>query len=192
MIHVGKLKPIISEPPASGRRAIFWVIVAVAVPTAIRESVEGIVSGCSLVPYVPAVILAAIFLGWRCAAVVALVSAIVADALFMGVGHSLLEGPCDIFGTSLFLLSSAMIIGSVEAVRAELGKLSGQHDRGERTGGIVFSVEKGQAWASWYGQDKPIHLGPQHEVAEMMQDFLAQVELARFLAERGRGGQEPA
>jgi hypothetical protein len=85
-----------------------------------------------------------------------------------------------------------MIIGSVEAVRAELGKHSKPHDGKKRTGGIVFSVENGQAWASWYGQDKPVHLGPQHEVAEMMQDFLAQVELARFLAERNRGGQEPA
>ena len=192
MIHVGKLEPFISEPSASGSRAIFWVIVAVAVPTAVRESVQGIVSGCAMVPYVPAVVLAAIFLGWRYAAMVALVSAIVADALFMGVGHSLLEGPCDIFGTSLFLLSSAMIIGSVEIVRAELGKLSGLHGRSERAGGIVFSVENGQVWASWYGQDKPVHLGQQHEVAEMMQDFLAQVELARYLAERNRGGHEPA
>ena len=192
MIHIGKLKPVILEPPVFGGWVMFWVVVAVALPTALRASVQGVVSGCETVPYIPAVLLSAIFLGSRYAALVALASAFVADALFMGVGHLILAGPCDIFGTTLFLLSSAMIIGSVEVVRAELGKSSGQQGMSERPGGIVFSVEKGQAWASWYGQDKPIHLGPQHEVAEMMQDFLAQVELARFLAERGRGGQEPA
>jgi hypothetical protein len=191
MIYVGKLKPYFVEPAASGSWAIFWVIVAVAVPTAIRASVQGIVSGCETVPYIPAVLLASIFLGARYGAVVALASALVADALFMGVGHLFLEGPCDIFGTTLFLISSAMIIGSVEVLRAEVGKLPEAPGANERSGGIVFSVENGEAWASWYGQDRPVRLGPQKEVAEMMQDFLAQVELGKFLAERSRNGRDP-
>jgi len=47
--------------------------------------------------------------------------------------------------------------------------------------GIVFSLERGQVWASWDGDDRQIYLGPEAEVAPMMQDFLAQVELGRKL-----------
>jgi hypothetical protein len=52
----------------------------------------------------------------------------------------------------------------------------------ETLGGIVFSLEKGQVWASWYGRGAPVLLGSQRKVSEMMQDFLAQEELARRLS----------
>ena len=54
----------------------------------------------------------------------------------------------------------------------------------ETLGGIVFSLEKGQVWASWYGQGPPVLLGSQRKVGEMMKDFLAQEELARRLANK--------
>jgi hypothetical protein len=47
---------------------------------------------------------------------------------------------------------------------------------------IVFSLEDGQVWASWYGREMPVHLGPETDVVPMMQDFLAQFELGRKLA----------
>ena len=46
---------------------------------------------------------------------------------------------------------------------------------------VVFSLEGGQAWASWYGSHSWVRLGPENEVAEMMRDFLAQRELAKRL-----------
>jgi len=57
----------------------------------------------------------------------------------------------------------------------------------ESLGGIVFSLEKGQVWASWYGQGPPVLLGSQRKVGEMMKDFLAQEELARRLSQRAPG-----
>jgi len=51
----------------------------------------------------------------------------------------------------------------------------------ESAGGIVFSLEKGEVWASWYGQGAPIRLGTQRKVSEMMEDFLAQVRLGKRL-----------
>jgi hypothetical protein len=49
------------------------------------------------------------------------------------------------------------------------------------SGGLVFSLEKGEVWASWYGQDVPVRLGSQRKVAEMMEDFLAQEQLGKRL-----------
>jgi len=48
-------------------------------------------------------------------------------------------------------------------------------------GGIVFSLEQDQVWASWYGQGAPVRLGSRRKVADMMEDFLAQEELAKRL-----------
>ena len=50
---------------------------------------------------------------------------------------------------------------------------------------VVFSLEQGDAWASWYGSHSWIRLGPDEEVAEMMRDFLAQRELAKRLESGG-------
>ena len=50
--------------------------------------------------------------------------------------------------------------------------------------GVVFSLERGEVWASWYGQGPPVLLGSQRKVSEMMQDFLAQEELAKRLTKR--------
>lgn len=173
------------EEPAvtSANWAIIWVLLGILVPTLIRASVSGIVMGCHTIPYVPSVLFAAIFLGWRHAAAVALGSALVSDWLFMGHGHHmLLESGCDFFGIGTFLFASAMIIGSVELPRQLQKDVRGPVEPKVPSGGIVFSLERGEAWASWYGQGSPVRLGPQAEVAEMMEDFLAQLEVGRRLA----------
>lgn len=184
MTRIGTLGNWLAKPPITGAWAIFWTVAALAVPTAIRSSVQGSVSGCESVPFIPSVMLAAMFLGWRYATVVALASALIADALYMGHAHLLLEGPCDQFGVAAFLITSAMIVGGVEWVRVGLARRLGRP--GHQSGSIVFSLEGGQAWASWYGGGPAIHLGAQEEVAKMMEDFLAQVELGKYLAEKSR------
>jgi hypothetical protein len=181
MARIESLKPLFVNQQVAVGWAILWTIAAVAVPTFIRQSLQGIVSGCETVTFVPFVVVSAIFLGWRYATIVALTSAFFADALFLVHGHKLLEGPCDIYGTSVFLFGSAIIIGSIEIIRRELRKLPDTDGAQKRAGGVVFSLEDGQAFASWYGKSTPVRLGPERDVAEMMEDFLAQIELARRL-----------
>lgn len=181
MTRIDALRPWLINHSVPVGWAFFWSLVAVAVPTVIRNSVQGIVTGCESVAFVPAVLLTAIFLGWRYAALVALASAFVADALFLGHDRMLLEGPCDYFGVSTFLISSTLIIGAVEAIRSEIAPTAKSDTIDQPSTGIVFSLEGGQAWASWYGEGSAVRLGSQKEVAEMMQDFLAQIELAKRL-----------
>ena len=159
--------------------ALFWTILAVLVPTMFREAVPGSMMGCETIPYVPSVLLAAVFLGWRYAGIVALFSALVADWLFLGPPQTLTE-TCDLFGVGVFLFASALIIASVELPR-HVPKETMPSAPDKNPAGIVFSLEKGQAWASWYGQKHPVRLGPEGEVAEMMEDFLAQLELGKRL-----------
>src|SRR5262245_26704242 len=95
--------------------ALFWTIVAVLVPTLYREA-AGPMMGCETIPYVPSVLLSAVFLGWRYAAIIALFSALVADWLFLGPDHTLIEA-CDLFGVGTFLFTSSLIIASIELPR---------------------------------------------------------------------------
>lgn len=180
MARVETLKPLFLNH-VTGIWAVFWAVAAVATPTLIRLSVQDFVTGCGTVTYVPFILLSALFLGWRFAVPVVLGSAYFADALFMGHGHLLLEGPCDIYGMTAFLIGSGLIITSLEAVRHEVKNMPGPVGSQEGTAGIVFSLEDGQAFASWYGSPSAVRLGSQEEVAEMMSDFLAQLELAKRL-----------
>jgi hypothetical protein len=166
-------------------RALSYTIAAVAVPTLIRLTVDGIVSGCELTIYLPFVLICAIFMGWKHAAAATLSSAVVAELLLMGPHHNFIMGPCDGYSVGVLFLGSAVLIGVVHAFRSVIAgcfePLSSSH---YSNGGIVFSLHEGKAWASWYGQKWPVQLGPESEVAEMMEDFLAQVELGKRLAQR--------
>ena len=48
-------------------------------------------------------------------------------------------------------------------------------------GGVIFSLQDGQAWASWPTAGFHLRLGPRDDVAEMMKDFVAQVEMGKRL-----------
>ena len=111
-----------------------------------------------------------------------MVSAFLSDWMFMGHEHSLFE-TCDLFGIGIFMLASALIIASVELPRQVPKKIVCSAPDKDPAG-IVFSLEKGQAWVSWYGEKCPVRLGPQGEVADMMEDFLAQLEVGKRLAGR--------
>jgi hypothetical protein len=83
-------------------------------------------------------------------------------------------------GAGVFLASSALIVGVVVLIRQVF---SATHLRGrdESAGGVVFSLEKNEVWASWYDEGPPVRLGSKQKVEAMMQDFLAQVEVAKRL-----------
>jgi hypothetical protein len=106
--------------------------------------------------------------------------------LFFGPANEHITSACFLSGASIFLASSAMMIGVVVLVRRVIAAL--QH-RGASGGGVVFSLQGEQVWASWYDKGPPVRLGTEGDVSEMMKDFLAQVELGkRLTGETGRPG----
>ena len=181
MKTIAFLKQKLEKPPVTGVRALPCAIAAVALPTIIRCLVDKDVSGVAFSPYVPFVLLAALALGWRYAAAVAILSAAVADMLFIEPRFVPMAGPTDAFGIAVFLVSAALIILLVQAARFVAETWIKPAPCGDKQTGIIFSLQDGQAWATWCGSQRPLRLGPEGEVAGMMQDFLAQLELGKRL-----------
>ena len=178
---IATARNVLEAPTFTGIQALPWAILAVAIPTLVRFALDGMVIGLAVTPYIPFVVLAALFLGWEHAAIVAIVAAVIADALFIGPPNQFLEGPSDFAAVGFFLLSSALIIGLVREMRRALAERPAAGRSKDALSGIVFSLEDGQAWASWYGSGPAVRLGPQEEVTEMMNDFIAQIELGKRL-----------
>ena len=186
-----------SSSPGHGTRPLFplatgWVglacaIVAVALPTAIRAAVSGSVTGCEFTPYLPFVLLAAILIGWWQAALVALASVAVLGGLFIGVPSEFLASSCAQSAAGVFLGSSAIIIAVVTLVHRVIAGIH-QSRADPSAGGVIFSLDKGEVWASWNGSGPPMRLGSRDRVEEMMQDFLAQGELGKRLKEMSNTG----
>jgi hypothetical protein len=131
------------------------------------------------------VLLSAVLLRPIYAAATAIGSVGLADALFMGPRYQLLETPMDDFGDIASLVSFALLLGLVWLFRRILAQRSRPQVSSESASGIIFSLEKGVALASLPGARIPVLLGPEEEVAEMMRDFLAQLELGKRLTRRG-------
>ena len=169
----------LQHPPLTGRVALLCGMIAVAIPTAVRAAISGSVTGCEFTPYPPFVLLSAILMGWPMATAVALASVAVLGGLFTGPSHAILQ-ECFISGAATFLASSAMIIGIAVGIRRVIAGLE-KRGADDNSGGIIFSLEKGEVWASWYGQSPPVRLGSQKRVGAMMEDYLAQVEIGKRL-----------
>ena len=182
MTLIAYMKKWLLAPPVPARWAPAVALAALAVPTLARLLVDGAVSGVAFTPYSPSVLLCAVLLEWRYAALVAVASALLADALFIGPRYQLVEGPTDWFGIFLFLLNAVLIICVVQAIRSLARDWRRTHATDEPSHGLVFSLARGEAWASWYGADARVRLGPQEEVAAMMEDFLAQLEVGKRLS----------
>ena len=165
----------LSALPLAGASAFSCAVTAVAIPTAIRAALSGVVTGCEFTPYLPFVFISAVLLRWWLAAAVALTSVAIMGGLFQGAPY--FEAACFAPAAGIFLASSAvLIVIAVLGRRAILGLLKPRDAQG-----VIFSLEKGEVWASWYGQGAPIRLGTQRKVSEMMEDFLAQVRLGKRL-----------
>ena len=175
MTHVGACTTLLLRAPMGGMPALICGLAAITVPTLVRASVDGVVSGIAFSPYIPFVLVSALLLEWKYAAGVALVSSIVADMMFVDPRYVFIAGPTDVFGMSVFLVASAIAIC---VVRSSKTFIRGRRPIGE---GIIFSLDQGQAWASWYRTGSRVRLGSRDEVTEMMEDFLAQIELGKRL-----------
>src|SRR5687767_7718366 len=86
----------LQAPFVTGGSALVCGVVAVALPTIIRVSANGVVTGCEFTPYLPFVLLSAILLRWWQAGAVALASAAVFSGVFVGPPSAFLEESCAI------------------------------------------------------------------------------------------------
>lgn len=94
-----------------------WTAAAIAVPAAIRWSIDGGLVGGSFVTFYPAVLLVAVFLGWRYAAFTALVSGIFANRLFREEPLLFHVSGQDAVSIALFALACVVIIASGHTLR---------------------------------------------------------------------------
>jgi hypothetical protein len=182
MIRAG-LTRWVQAPPVTGPLALLGMGLAVALPTAIRAAVDGVVTGCEFTPYLPFVLLSAILMRWWHAGAVAVISVAVLGGLFFGPMVDPHGMACFLSGAGIFLASAAMMIAVVVGARRVFGAMLSR-GTDESSGGIVFSLDQGKVWASWYGQGPPVLLGSQRKVSGMMKDFLAQEELGKRLTGR--------
>ena len=188
MAVMDKVSKLLLAPPAIGIRALLYGIVLILVPTAIRQILDSFLAGhLSFLIYVPFVIMAAILLRWTYAAAVALASWAVANVLFLEPRYQFTLDRVEEVSFVIFALSGALLIALVEAVRRIVeNSLRPARPDTSFTTPVVFSSERGQAWASWYGSHSWVRLGPEDEVAECMQDFLAQRAVAERLHSKAR------
>jgi two-component sensor histidine kinase len=111
--------------------SLAWTAVAVAAPTLLRVAIDGGRSGVPFVTYFPAIVLAALFLGWRYGATAALLSVAVARLLFMGGDPPLSETPAGAGILGLFVLSCVLLIFIGETLRRTFAELQAVSSREE-------------------------------------------------------------
>ena len=173
------LASVLAMPVITGPLAALAGLSALSIPTAILSLDHALPAGACCTTYFPFVLISAVLMRPAFALAVAVGSTGLADALFMGPRYQLFESPMDSLGDTASLISAALIIGLVYLFRKVLAESKRQASASPS--GIIFSLEKGDALASWKGSGGPVRLGPHDEVEKMMQDFLAQLEVGRRL-----------
>jgi two-component sensor histidine kinase len=113
---------ILAAPPR-GLAGLFCMALAVALPTFARAGIDSWVTGTTFVAYYPFVLLSAIVLGWRRALVVTLLSAAVANFLFMSPRFTFFAGSGDTAGAVSFVFSSLLIVLLTETVRRNVAEV---------------------------------------------------------------------
>lgn len=107
-----------------------WAVLAVAVPTGLRWFIDRGEAGVPFVTYFPAVVLAALLLGWRWGAVVAVASGVIANRLFSP--ERLLDvSTLDAVLIGLFALSCAALVWIAEMARRLVRELEAAKAREE-------------------------------------------------------------
>ena len=112
-------------------RAALWAAAAVAVPTLLRLAIDRGGSGSPFVSYYPAIALAALFLGWRWGALVAVVSTVVANRMFAERSLAEVLGGPDLLLFGLFVVSCAVLVLTGEMVRRLVRELEAAKGREE-------------------------------------------------------------
>jgi len=100
-----------------------WTLVAVALPTVLRLVLDPARNGTPFVTYYPAIVLAALFFGWRYGVLTTLLCAATARLLFLQGVPPLSATPQGEAVFGLFVLSCAVLIGIAEWLRRVLGEV---------------------------------------------------------------------
>jgi two-component sensor histidine kinase len=111
--------------------ALSWSALAVALPTALRWLIDKGEAGVPFVSYFPAVALAALFLGWRWATVVALASGAIANRLFTDAPLLFYASGRDATLVALFAASCAVLIWAGDSARRMVRALEAAKAREE-------------------------------------------------------------
>jgi len=114
------------RPPLT---AFAWSALAVAVPTALRWAIDAGEAGIPFVSYFPAVTLVALFLGWRWAAAVALVSGVIANRVFRDAPILFYVSGRDAALVAMFVASCAALIWTGEMARRTVRALESAKQR---------------------------------------------------------------
>ena len=162
----------LAAPLVTGWGALACVAAAVALPTAFRAAIDGVVTGCEFTPYLPFVLLGAVMIGWWQAGAIALISVGILGGLFAS-STRMFDMPCFISAAATFMAVSAVIIAFVMVVRRVLAGANA-YGSDDQSGGVVLSPQQGDVWASWYGQGRPVRLGSQRNVSEKLGKLLTQ------------------
>jgi two-component sensor histidine kinase len=93
----------------------------VAAPTLARLAVASWVEGVPYLPYFPAILLAALFLGWRWGAAVVFASAAAANLLFFP--------PHVLTGVGFFIVTALLIVATAAMLRSALRELTAATER---------------------------------------------------------------
>jgi len=86
----------------------------------------------------------------------------------------------------MFLAASGAMIGFVLLARGLVAAMQ-RAGEDEAAGGVVFSLEDGEVWASWNGSGAPVRLGSKKNVSEKMKSFLAHADDPSHLKAIGQG-----
>ena len=106
-----------------------WVLLATAVPTALRLLLDAGHYGGPFVTYYPAIVLAGLFLGWRYSVLTTILCAVTARLLFMRGFAPLISGPGGITIFGLFVLSCGFLITIAEWLRRVLADVNLARER---------------------------------------------------------------
>jgi hypothetical protein len=179
-MHGSRFARWLTTAPLAGRVAFLSCVLALSAATFIRAAIDPFVTGCEFMPYLPFVLLCAILLPWWEASLVALASVPILGLAFVGMPSELAASSCFLSSAGIFLAASAGMIAFVVVIRGVIGSIQ-RSGADETAGGILFSLDEGQVWASWYGRGPRVLLGSRDKVSGMMEDFLAQERVARRL-----------
>lgn len=189
--HTRISKSWLFAPPVCGPWAVAVAVAGIAIPTIIRLAMVPGIDDQACTVFCPFVLAVSILCGWRYALATAVGSAIACNTILMGVPYRFHLERSEIEGLSTFLGYSVFLILVVRLFRLTAARSLRQAGARERVSGVVFSLDEGQAWASWYGVDAPVRLGPANEVIPMMEDFIAQANVAMRLRDRMDSSRQP-
>jgi len=176
-------------PPLNAAPAWAVTAAAIAIPSTLRIVIPPHLMDQGCTTFFPFVLTTSILCGWRFASLVALGSALACHMIMAGTPFNFQISDAEVEGFGIFLVSSGLMIAVVRLFRAAASRSLRQAGARGNEKGVVFSLDGGEAWASWYGVDAPVRLGPRDQVVHMMEDFIKQVELGKKFERNG--SEEP-